>query len=407
MKRLILALLIVGTTAVAAQRPADWTQWRGPNRDGSVPSFTVPAAWPENLTQRWKMEIGLGYASPLIIGDRAFMFTRQNDDEVVTALDLATGKQIWSTKYPAPYDLVKAAAAHGMGPKGTPVYADGKLFTFGISGILSAFDAASGKQIWQKPAPAAGPTFTTSQSPLVEGNMLIAHVGGNQKGALTAFDLNTGNPRWQWEGDGPAYGSPVMATIGGIRQVVTLTFQNLVGVSAANGELLWKRAFRSRSDVNAMTPIIYGDTVIVSGGDAGVVAVKVTKQGTQWATEDVWKSDETFFQFSNLVLAGDVLFGLAATGRGQYVIIDAKSGKNLWTGEARAADNAAFQKAGDTLLVLEADGELLIADSRNHSAFTPTKRYKLSEAATWAAPAFSGNRILVKDISSVALWTVN
>jgi outer membrane protein assembly factor BamB len=412
MKIKLIALLILGcSTLVSGQqstaKPTDWPQWRGPNRDGSAPSFTAPKAWPANLTQRWKVEVGLGYSTPVIVGDRVFVFSRRGEDEVLAALDAATGKQIWIAQYPAPYTLVKAAMTHGMGPKSTPVHADGKLFTFGISGILSAWDAASGKMLWQKAAPAAGPTFSTSQSPLFDRGSLIVHVGGDKAGALTAFDPNSGKPKWEWTGDGPGYGSPVVADIGGTRQIITLTWQNLVGVAADTGALLWRRPFRSRSDVNALTPLVSGSTVIVSGGDAGVLAVNVSKKGAEWVAEDAWHSDETFFQLSNLTIVGDALFGLSAEGMGRYVIIDLKSGKLLWSGEPRAAANAAFQKAGNLLIVLEADGEILIADGGNKAAFTPLHRYKVSEAATWGAPSISGNRIFVKDLTTVALWTVD
>ena len=404
----ILLFVLVGATTLTAQAPGsgDWPQWRGPNRDGSAPSFTVPKAWPAALKPGWKAEVGLGYATPVVAGDRVFMFTRRDDDEVVAAFEAATGKQIWLAQYPAPYTLIRAAASHGMGPKGTPVFADGRLFTFGISGILSAFDAATGKVLWQKPAPEAGPTFSTSQSPLYDRGLLIVHVGGDKSGALTAFEPATGDVRWKWDGDGPGYGSPVVAEIGGTRQIITLTWQNLVGVSAETGALLWKRPFRSRSDVNALTPLISGSTVIVSGGDAGVLAVNVSRNGEAWLAEDAWHSDETFFQLSNMIVVRDALFGLSAEGSGRYVIIDLKTGKLVWSGEPRAAANAAFQRAGDTLIVLEADGEILIADGANRTAFAPLKRYKVSEAATWAAPALSGNRIFVKDLTSLALWTV-
>jgi outer membrane protein assembly factor BamB len=404
---LFIVLLLTVSTVSMAQRPsADWPQFRGPNRDGSAPSFVAPKTWPENLTQKWKVEVGIGYASPLVIGDRVFAFTRQGEDEVVTALEAATGKTIWSAKYAAPYNLIQAANQHGKGPKGTPVYVDGKLVTFGISGILSGFDAATGKQLWQKPAPQPGPTFSTSQSPVVDSGMVIVHLGGNAQGALTAVDPGTGSSKWQWTGDGPAYGSPAVAEIAGVRQVVTLTYQNLVGVAVSTGELLWKRPFRSRSDVNALTPIVSGDTVIVSGGDAGITAVRVTKQDAQWTATDAWKTDDTFFQFSNLVQVGDTLFGLAAQQSGRYVIIDVKTGKLLWNGEGRAAQNAAFQKAGNLLIVLQSDGNLLIADGANKTALTPTHKYKVADAATWTAPAISSNRIFVKDVSTLALWTV-
>ena len=405
-RAIALMALLCAATLSAQQPSADWTQWRGPNRDGSAPSFTPPRTWPASLTSRWNVEIGLGYSTPLIVGDRVFTFTRQGNDEVVMALDAASGKTIWTTKYPAPYELVKAAAAHGMGPKATPVFSDGRLFTFGISGILSAFDAATGKQLWQKPAPAVGPTFTTSQSPIIDRGVLIAHMGGNDKGALSAFDPATGRVLWEWTGDGPGYGSPVIAEIGGVRQVITFTFRNLVGVSAETGQLLWQRPFRGRSDVNSMTPIVSGNRVIVSSGDAGVLAVDIARDGSGWRATDAWHTTDTFFQFSNMVLVDGALFGLSATGSGTYVIIDLATGKMLYTGEPRAAANAAFMKSGSTILVLEADGELLVVDGTNKTGFTPVQRYKVAETATWPAPSISGNRIFVKDLTTLTLWTV-
>jgi outer membrane protein assembly factor BamB len=404
----VVACLAAGSLTAAAQKPTmDWPQWRGPNRDGSAPSFTPPKVWPENLTQRWKAEVGIGYATPVVVGNRVYTFARRGDDEVVAALDAASGKQIWQAQYPAPYVVVKAAAGHGLGPKATPAFADGRLFTHGISGILSAFDAASGKLLWQKPAPAAGPTFTTSQSPIVDRGLLIVHVGGNKEGGLTAFDPATGNQRWTWSGDGPGYGSPIVAEIAGTRQVITPTYQNLVGVSAETGELLWRRAHRARSDVNAITPLVVGDTVISSGVEIGIVAVRVSRQGNQWTTQDTWLNPDVYFQLSNGTIVGDALFGLSSVGSGTYVIVDTKTGKPLWSGEPRAAGNAAIQKAGNTLFILENDGELIVADATKTSALTPIKRYKVSDTPTWAAPAISGNRIFVKDESTVTLWTVD
>ena len=403
-------LVVLGSTVAlgAQQRPtADWPQWRGPNRDGSAPSFAVPKAWPDALTPRWKVEVGLGYATPVLVGNRVYIFTRRADDEYLTALDAATGKQVWESHYAAPYTLVRAAQAHGMGPKSTPAFADGRLFTLGISGILSAFDAASGKLLWQKPAPAEGPIFSTAQSPIVDRGLLIVHVGGNKEGGLTAFDPATGNQRWRWSGDGPAYGSPIVADIAGTRQVITPTYQNLVGVSSETGELLWKRPHKARSDVNAVTPLVSGDTIISSGVEVGVVAVKISKQGSQWTAEDAWVNDSTFFQLSNIAIVRDALFGLSSVGSGTYVILDVKTGKPLFTGQPRSAANAAIQKAGDLLLVLEDDGELLVVNGADTSGFSPTHRYKVAETPTWSAPAISGNRVFVKDASSLALWTLD
>jgi outer membrane protein assembly factor BamB len=403
-----MVLALAAAAAAGAQtQTTDWPQWRGANRDGSVGAFRPPARWPDALTMKWKREIGLGYSTPIVVGDVVYTFARQEngDNEVVTAFDVNTGKQLWQQTYAAPYTVVKAAASHGPGPKATPVYADGKIVTFGISGILTAWDAKTGRQLWQKPAPEVGPTFTTSQSPLVDRGRLIVHLGGAKGGALSALDLNTGDVKWQWTGDGPGYGSAVIGEFGGTRQVITFTLDNLVGVSADTGELLWQRPAKAPSQVNATTPIVYGDMVIVAGNQSGIVALRIARRDGKWAVEEAWRNDDVYYHLSNAVVVGDALFGLSPQQSGSFFFVDAKTGATLWRGEPRTAANAAIAKAGTVLFILKADGELIVADGTRTAALAPIKTYKLAETATWGAPSISGNRIFVKDLNTVTLWT--
>jgi outer membrane protein assembly factor BamB len=160
---LVFACVSVGlaTVAGADRALADLTQWRGPNRDGAVPSFREPAAWPEKLTQRWKVEVGLGYATPLLVAERIYLFTRQGEQETMLALSAADGKQLWKTGYPVQFTMHTAAARHAAGPKSTPVFANGKLYSIGMTGIVTAFDAATGRQLWQKPGSDIVPMYTT------------------------------------------------------------------------------------------------------------------------------------------------------------------------------------------------------------------------------------------------------
>jgi hypothetical protein len=158
----------------------DWPQWRGPNRDGVV-QINAPRSWPAALTTKWNVEVGEGYASPLLADGRILQFARQGDDEVAMALDLESGKVLWRQSYAAPYEPTQSAARHGKGPKSTPLYYDGRFYTFGISGILSAFDAASGKLTWRKEYSkdftGTWPRFGTSMSPVADDGLVVALVG--------------------------------------------------------------------------------------------------------------------------------------------------------------------------------------------------------------------------------------
>ena len=335
----------IGLTAIAAgqSQNRDWPQWRGPNRDGTLRTFAEPRSWPERLTQRWKIDVGTGYATPIVVGNRVFAFSRQQDNEVMRAVDADSGKIIWETSYPAPFKMNPATARHGPGPKSTPTYADGRLFTLGISGIVTAFDAATGKQLWQKPAPPVEPLFHTAQSALVDRGVVILHVGGHNQGALTAFDPSTGAVKWSWTGDGPAYGSPVIADIGGTHQVITFSQNSLVGVDAANGQLLWSVPFQARSITNSITPLVYdGRTVIVSGQGKPLTGYTIAKREDKWSAEMAWENPQLSLSFSNAVLVGDAVFSMSARNSGQFFWADARTGKTLWTSSPRQAGNAAI-----------------------------------------------------------------
>jgi len=400
--------IVLGTAAglAAAAAAQDWPQWRGPNRDGAISSFKEPASWPEGLRQQWRVEVGLGYATPVLVGDRVYMFTRQADEEVMQALDAASGKQIWRTGYPAPFQLFAAAARHGAGPKSTPVYANGRLFTLGMSGIFTAFDAQTGKRLWQKPGTAAQPMYHTAMSPVVAGDIVIIHLGGPGDTALTAFDVATGDVRWRWTGDSPAYGSPIVVDLAGTRQVVTFTHQNLVGVSLANGELLWQRPFTTPSNTTAQTPILYRDMLIQAGRENGITAFRASRGAAGWTTQNVWQTKEVSLHMTNGVAIDGVLYGLSHLNSGQYFALDLEGGKVLWTSPPRQAENAAMVRAGNTIFALENDAELVVFKA-DRTGFNPVRRYQVAMGETWAQPAISGNRFFVKDVSNLTLWTLN
>jgi outer membrane protein assembly factor BamB len=407
MRRYLLVLIVfVLTTSSQAQRPAaDVTQWRGAARDGVIVGLTAPQAWPEMLTQRWKVDIGTGYATPLVVGNRLYQFSRLGENETMTALDADSGKVLWQAGYPATFTMNPSTKQHGPGPKSTPIFSGGRLYSIGMTGTVTAWDAASGKTVWQKPGAGPDMLYTTHAfSPLVDGGRVIFHVGGNDKGALTAFDLNTGDVRWSWTGDGPGYASPIVAELGGTRQIITPTQTKIVGVDASTGALLWERPLIHQFTSNSITPIVSGQTVIVAG--TGPLFAFAVKRGAQWTTEQLWENAELPLRYTTPVVSGDMLFGFSGRNAGQYYAMDARSGKTLWTSDGRQATHASVARAGDLLFSLESDGELVVARS-SQTAFELIRKYKVATTETWAQPAISGNRAFIKDVTSLALWTWN
>ena len=273
-------------------------------------------------------------------------------------------------------------------------------------GVVTAFDAATGKQLWQTAPPKTQTLYHTAMSPIVDRGLVIVHVGGQNDGALTAFDARTGEVKWAWTGDGPAYGSPIVAELGGTRQVITTTQENLVGVSAASGELLWKRPFSVRATRNAVTPIVHNQIVIVSGLGLPVTGFKVMSKAGQWTSEDVWVNNDVTMDMSTGVVIGDALYGFSARNSGQYFALDANTGQTLWLSAPRAAENAAVVRAGNVWFALDTEANLSVVRA-NPKEFEVVKKYAVADSATWAQPVLSGQRVFIKDLSTVSLWTLN
>jgi outer membrane protein assembly factor BamB len=399
---LLVSSLGVAGSGLTAQAPRDWSQWRGSDRTGHT-QFSAPASWPAALTKRWEIAVGLGHSSPIVSGDRVILHSRQGEREVVRAVDLATGKELWRDEYGAPYTMNPAARGHGPGPKSTPVAAGGRVFTFGISGILSAYDVASGKRLWQSPPPAAPPEFGTAMSPIVDGALVIAHLGANDKGALTAFDAATGKRRWQWTGDGPAYASPVIATIAGTRHLITQSENAVIGLDVATGSLLWRLPFKTSYDQNSITPVVVKDMVVYSGLDNGTAAVRIVRKGDSWSAVPLWRNDDVSMYMSTPVMMGSALYGLSHRNRGQFFAVDVSTGRTLWTTAGREGENASVVAAGDLLLLSTTNSELLVARA-NPAKFEELKRYRLAESAVWAHPAVFGRTIVVKDVDKLICW---
>jgi outer membrane protein assembly factor BamB len=368
-------------------------------------AFTVPTAWPAQLTRKWEASVGVGHASPVVAGNRVVVHSRQDNREIVAAYDLESGKQLWQQGVDAPYTMNPAAMGHGPGPKSTPAIAAGRVFTFGISGIFSAHDLATGKLLWRKNAPPAPPEFGTAMSPLVDGGVVIAFLGGRNAGALTAMDAATGAVKWEWKGDGPGYSSPIIATLAGTRHVIVQSQNKLVGVNAADGRLLWEMPIKTPYEQNSVTPVVVNGLVIYSGLENPTIALRVTaSQGKGWSVAPAWRNDDLSMYMSSPAAAGTALFGLSNKNRGQFFAIDSATGKTLWTTKGREAENASIVRAGDFLLLATTNSELIVARA-NSARYEEVKRYSVADSAMWAHPAFAGRAIIVKDVDKLTAWS--
>ncbi|MGO8928578.1 MAG: PQQ-binding-like beta-propeller repeat protein [Limisphaerales bacterium] len=397
----VAGLLAISASCALAQ---DWPQWRGPNRDAKASGFTAPQTWPKELTQKWKVTVGLGDATPALVGNKLYVFVREGDDEVIRCLDAANGKELWQEKYAA--QAVSGPPAQHSGPRSSPAVADGKVLTIGVGGVLSCVDAASGKLLWRKDDfSGAWPRFFTASSPIVAGGLCIAQLGSESNGGIVAYDLATGDQKWKWTGDGTAYASPDLLTVEGTKMVVTLTAKKIVGLGVADGKLLWEAPFPVQGmSYNAATPIVEGQTVIYTGAGRGTKAVKIEKTADGFAAKELWSNPDNGVQFNTPVLKGGQIYGLSQ--RSVIFCLDAKDGKTLWTTELGGRGFGSIVDAGSVLLALTPKGELVVFDPSDKE-YKKLASYKVADSETYAYPVVAGKGVFVKEKDSLSLWNID
>lgn len=396
--------------AFGSELPAeDWSQWRGPHRDGIADSVNLPAAWPERLKLEWKVEVGEGHSSPVIGGKNVYIHSRQDGSEVVTCLDRSSGKTVWKSRpEPMPYQMNSAARGHGEGPKSTPVLVNGQLVGVSISGVVLAWNAQTGALNWRRDFSGefdkTSPLYGTATSPLASDGRIFVHVGGHGSGALKALDAATGRDLWSWDGDGPGYASPILAEVAGAKQLVTQSQDKIVGIDPADGSLLWEIPFKTPWTQNIVTPVAYRDLLIFSGLQNRTFAVRLEKESSNWNPTVVWEDSRHSMYMNSPVLSGDSLYGMAEQRSGQFFCMNAATGQIRWVSDGREGENASITLAGDLLFVLTDEAELTIIKAQSNT-YTILARYTVADSPTWAHAVIQGSQILVKDKTALTSWT--
>ena len=416
----ILPLLAAGGLGLAGSAAAqeDWPGFRGGERAGRVTGWPEamgdPNRWPASLERGWRIPVGLGHASPAVHGETLFVFTREGDEEVLRALRAANGKEIWRSSYAAPFTMNRAAVDHGPGPKGSPEVAAGRVFTLGISGIFSAWDAGDGSLLWRRPPDSRftggdWPLYGAGSSPtaLPGGDRVVVHLGGPESGTLAAVDASSGDTIWELAGDGPAYVSPVVAQVAGVPAILTMTEERIVLLAPNDGRLLWEMAFVTPYDQNIVDPVILpgNEIVVFAGLEQPTFAVRFeSAPNGGLAGETMWEADDSPFYMSNPVHTDGRLIGFSDRNSGQFVALDSRTGESIWRSPPRSGENAALLVAGRTVLALTDTAELLILDPTAPS-YEPLRRYEVAESPTWAHPVPVEDGILIKDEEHLTRWS--
>ena len=402
MRVLFVCALLSSASVALAQ---DWSQWRGPARDGVIPAAVIPKQWPAAVKRGWSVEIGEGYSSPVAANGRAFVHSRRDPEEIVTAIDLASGKVVWQQKYQSEFKKNQYATQMAKGPNSTPLVVGSRLFTLGVTGILTAWNIADGTIAWRNdysPSIDTSKLFCgTAMSPMLEGGSLIVQVGSDVHGGrVLALDPATGKERWSSKGLGPGYASPVAMTIDKVRQIVTMTNGSIIGIDVSHGSPLWSIPFPDEWHENIVTPIWTGSALIVSGTRQGTQAYAIARAAGTWQPKQLWKNAEVTMYTVSPVFADGVIYGMSNKRRGHFVALDAETGTVKWATQGRDGNHASILQTKGHLLFLT-DGAVLIVAVRSPEAFKEVIRYELGTGATWTLPVMLPDGLLVREANSV------
>lgn len=407
-------LLVLGPGSLTMA--ADWPQWRGPNRDGAVPAGErLPTNLPPELKLRWQIPAGPGYSSPVVAGGpagrRVFYSDLQDDREVLHAVDAATGEGVWHTPVDAAFK-----DDWGVGPRCTPVVDGDRVFAQSCRGELQCLRTGTGARMWSRnyvrdfgavfmgeTGPAAGATrHGNTGSPLVDGEHLIVQAGGRPGASLVCLQKITGEVVWKSQDDTAGNAAPILAMLGGVRQVISFTAEALVSVQATDGTLLWRVPLATRLGRHIMTPVVIGDRVFAGSYQLGLVAIEVRRDGEVFHAERVWTRKELAPNFACPIAIGSRLFGVAPEP--SVYAADPTTGDTVWsqTGLLRASGERAFASflaLGENVLMLSDRGELVLFEARP-ARFEAIARTQAC-GVTWCSPAHADGHLYVRDAKTL------
>jgi outer membrane protein assembly factor BamB len=378
---------------VAAERTrADWPGFRGPHRDDVVTGVRIKTDWASfPPVELWRRPVGPGWSSVAVRDGLVYTQEQRGDFEVVACYKATTGEPVWTHRDAARFWESNA----GAGPRATPTLRDGRVYTFGATGILNALDASNGALVWTRNAAsdtgAKLPGWGFSGSPLVVEDLVIVAASGR----LAAYDLATGNPRWRGPASGGSYSSPHLLTIDGVAQVVLMNNAGAISVAPADGKVLWEHSWPGTT---ILQPALTADGGVLittndMGGGLGTRRLAVAHGPGGWTVQEVWTSSGLKPYFNDIVVHEGHAFGFDGS---ILACIDLQDGKRKWKGGRYGHGQLLLLADQGLLLVLSEDGELaLVAAAAGQ--FTEIARFPAMEGKTWNHPVLAGDILLVRN----------
>lgn len=397
-------LLFIGAEPARDEALGEWPQWRGPHRDARVEGPTWPGSLKDSVfKQRWRFELGPSYSGPIVSKDLVFVTETVNrKDEVIRALDRATGKEIWRVSWPGSMSVPFFARANGDWIRATPAYDGDSIYVAGMRDVLVRLDAKTGQERWRIDFPSRYntpvPAFGFVCSPLVVGDHVYVQAGGS----FVKLDKRTGAEVWRTLEDGgdmfhSAFSSPILTTLAGSTQLLVQTRDVLAGVDPASGRVLWKQSVPAFRGMNILTPLVHGDGVFTSTYQNKSFLYRVSpSQEVSLA----WTNKVMGYMSSPVVSNGHVYVHLQNR---RVACIDLANGKEKWITRDRFGEYWSMILQGTRILALDSGGKLYLVEA-NPDSFHLIDSRTVSDEPTWAHLAVAGKDVVVRGLNSATLY---
>jgi len=371
-----------------------WTGFRGPKRDGHYTEQPILTDWPSGGPKvLWRQPIGGGYASFAIANGIAYTIEQRREQEVIAAYDLLTGREVWAHSYPAHFQ----ESMGGEGPRATPTWHAGKVYSLGGMGDFFCLDALTGKVLWERnifhDAKSSVLMFGTAYSPLIVDEKVILLPGGENGWSIAAYHKDTGEVIWHAQDDKTAYTSPVMVEFGGQRQMIVISSTRVKGVTVEDGTILWEFPWAVSYENAIAQPVLLGnDRFMLSAGyGTGCLALQISKDGDKFVAKELWRNKFLKNKFTSSVFHEGHVYGL---DENILVCLDAETGRRVW--KDGRYDYGQILLASGHLVILAGDGDLALVKA-TPDKWTELARVPLLDGKTWNHPAISEGKLLVRN----------
>lgn len=402
-----LALLCVATPLEAREKQfVNWTQWRGPTRDGLAAGPEWPPALSGKYLRRlWRVELPPSYSGPIVSESAVFTTgTADKKTEIAIALDRHSGKELWRAEWPGAMTVPFFAASNGSWIRSTPALDGDSLYVAGMRDVLVSLNSKTGKENWRldfvsefkSPLPAFG--FVSS--PLVDGDSLYVQAGAS----FVKLEKATGKVVWRALQDdggmmGSAFSSPIMATLAGQRQLVVQTREKLVGVDPTTGRSLWEQSVPSFRGMNILTPVVRGDDIFTSTYQNNSWSFNVSKSGSAFQVKETWANKARGYMSTPVVIDDHAYLHLQNQ---RFTCINLTTGDRTWTSKPYGK-YASLVSRNDLILALDQRGELLLLRA-NPKEFELLDQRRVSDQETWAHVAVCGEEVFIRELNALSVF---